>query len=66
MLEGLEVGMCVTVPFGKGNTLRRGYVTDITEKCSFDPQRIKEVHSHVASPGLWGHHDSGAENRAAG
>ena len=45
MLEGLEVGMCVTVPFGKGNTLRRGYVTDITEKCSFDPQRIKEVHS---------------------
>ena len=24
MLEGLEVGMCVTVPFGKGNTLRRG------------------------------------------
>lgn len=45
MLEGLEVGMCVTVPFGKGNTLHRGYVTDITEKCSFDPQRIKEVHS---------------------
>lgn len=45
MLEGLEVGMCVTVPFGKGNTLRRGYVTDITEKCSFNPQRIKEVHS---------------------
>lgn len=45
MLEELEVGMCVTVPFGKGNTLRRGYVTDITEQCSFDPQKIKEIHS---------------------
>ena len=51
MLEKLEVGMCVTVPFGKGNTLRRGYVTDITEKCAFDPQKIKEIHS-LATDGV--------------
>lgn len=51
MLEDLEVGMCVTVPFGKGNTLRRGYVTDITEKCAFDPQKIKEIHS-LATDGV--------------
>lgn len=48
MSEKLEVGMCVQVPFGRGNTLRRGYVTDITEKCAFDPQKIKEIHSLAA------------------
>lgn len=44
LLGKLETGMCVTVPFGRGNTLRRGYVTDITEKCTFDPDKIKEIH----------------------
>ena len=47
MLETLEAGMCVMVPFGRGNTLRRGYVTDITGKCDYDPQKIKEIHSIV-------------------
>jgi len=51
MLDELEVGMCVAVPFGRGNTLRRGYVTDITEKCAFDPQKIKEIHS-LATDGV--------------
>ena len=32
MQEQLEAGMCVMVPFGSGNRLRRGYVTEITEK----------------------------------
>lgn len=31
----------------QGNTLRQGYVTNITEKCAFDPQKIKEIHSPV-------------------
>ncbi len=48
MQETLEVGTCVMVPFGRGNTLRRGYVTDITDKCAFDPQKIKELHSAVS------------------
>ena len=48
MQETLEVGTCVMVPFGRGNTLRRGYVTDITDKCAFDPQKIKELHSIVS------------------
>ena len=48
MQEQLEAGMCVMVPFGSGNRLRRGYVTEITEKCVYDPQKIKEIHSLVS------------------
>ncbi|MDE7224025.1 MAG: primosomal protein N', partial [Acetatifactor sp.] len=51
MLDTLETGMCVMVPFGRGNTLRRGYVTDITGKCDYDPQKIKEIHS-IAADGV--------------
>ncbi len=39
----LEVGMCVTVPFGNGNKLIKGYVTGIGEQCKFDPARIKDI-----------------------
>lgn len=51
MLEDLEVGMCVQVPFGRGNALRRGYVTGITGRCDYDPQKIKEIHS-IAADGV--------------
>lgn len=47
MQETLEVGTCVMAPFGRGNTLRRGYVTDITDKCAFAPEKIKQLHSVV-------------------
>ena len=39
----LEVGMCVTVPFGNGNKLLKGYVTDIGHTCKFDPARTKDI-----------------------
>jgi len=39
----LEVGMCVTVPFGGGNKLLKGYVVGLGEVCSFSPERIKEI-----------------------
>lgn len=45
--ESLAVGACVMVPFGRGNKLCRGYVTEITETCAYDPQKIKEIHSLV-------------------
>lgn len=56
MQETLEVGGCVMVPFGRGNTLRRGYVTDITDRCAYDPKKIKELHS-IVTDGV------GVENR---
>ncbi len=41
--DSLEVGMSVKVPFGKGDTVRTGIVTEITEQPSFDPQKMKEI-----------------------
>ena len=43
--ELMEVGSCVEVPFGKGNTLRKGYVIELMEKPDFAPALIKEIHN---------------------
>lgn len=43
LLGTLEVGMCVTVPFGKGNKLIQGYLVGLSDKCNFDPARTKEI-----------------------
>ena len=43
LLEKIEVGSCVEVPFGKGNTLRKGYVIEFMETPDFDPNLIKEI-----------------------
>ncbi len=43
-LQGiLKVGMCVKIPFGQGNTERKGYVIDIGEECKYDSERIKDI-----------------------
>ena len=39
----LEPGMEVLVPFGKGNRLRKGYVTGLSEKCGYDLSKVKEI-----------------------
>ncbi len=43
LLGKIEVGMCVEVPFGKGNTERSGYVMELTNKPEYAPDKIKEV-----------------------
>ena len=43
----LETGMCVTVPFGGGNRLLKGYVMDLSEDCKFDPSRTKDIRDIV-------------------
>ena len=45
--ESLEIGMAVNIPFGMGNTLRKGYVIDITDNPNFDVNKMKEIHSLV-------------------
>ncbi len=50
LLERLEVGMEVLVPFGMGNRLTKGYVIAITEECKYEPAkenpaRMKEIFS---------------------
>ena len=39
----LETGMCVTVPFGNGNKLIKGYCVALSDKCNFDPARTKDI-----------------------
>ena len=41
--EVIEVGTCVGVPFGKGNTLRKGYIIELMEQPDFAPELIKEI-----------------------
>lgn len=41
--ETLEVGMCVRVPFGKGNRLRMGYVVDMTDTPDYPEEKIKQI-----------------------
>lgn len=43
LAEQVHVGSLVTVPFGKGNTRRHGYVIAITDTTSYEEDRIKEI-----------------------
>lgn len=43
MREELATGMVVQIPFGKGNRVIKGYVTEITDRAEYDPQRMKEI-----------------------
>lgn len=43
LLSKLEVGAPVTVPFGRGNTARKGYVTRISNKPDYDVDKIKDI-----------------------
>lgn len=41
--EKLEEGMCVQIPFGMGNRLRRGYVVAITDQAQFPDEKQKLI-----------------------
>lgn len=43
LLPRLVIGMQVQVPFGGGNTLRTGYVVDITDRADYDVDKIKNI-----------------------
>ena len=43
LLARLTIGMQVQVPFGSGNTLRTGYVVDITDQTDYDVDKIKDI-----------------------
>ena len=39
----VQIGSLVTVPFGKGNARRHGYVIGITDEPSYEPEKIKDI-----------------------
>lgn len=45
--DKLEIGMCVTVPFGKGNKFINGYVIEIGDECNYEPDKMKEIREIV-------------------
>lgn len=47
--DKLTVGMGVFVPFGQGNTLRKGYVIGISDKASYAVEKIKFIDSVCAN-----------------
>lgn len=42
-LDKIEVGMRVIVPFGAGNTPKKGYVVALKENTDFDPSKVKDI-----------------------
>lgn len=45
MEDGLAIGSSVLVPFGNQDRLRQGFVVGFAKECSFDPEKIKAIHS---------------------
>lgn len=43
MMDFVGIGTQVSIPFGRGNHLRKGYVVGITDEPDFDVDRIKEI-----------------------
>ncbi len=41
--DRVDIGVCVQVPFGRGNTPRKGYVIEITDEPNWDVDKIKEI-----------------------
>ena len=41
--DKIEIGDCVNVPFGKGNTARKAYVIEFSHEADWDPAKIKEI-----------------------
>ena len=46
--QELEVGMVVTVPFGKGDREINGYVVELTDTPQFDVEKLKCIRSITA------------------
>jgi len=43
-LKGVvDVGSCVKIPFGKGNSMRKGYVVELMNEPQCAPEKIKEI-----------------------
>ncbi len=39
----VEIGSCVSVPFGAGNHLRKGYCIGLTDRAEYAPEKLKEI-----------------------
>ncbi|MGN0395015.1 MAG: primosomal protein N' [Coprococcus sp.] len=49
--DKIVIGSVVKIPFGKGNNIRTGYVTGITDTPCYEPEKIKEI-SDITETGI--------------
>ncbi len=45
--DEITIGACVTVPFGRGNKLTKGYVVAFSDSADFPDEKIKEIEEIV-------------------
>lgn len=43
LMGKIKIGSCVSIPFGKGNHLRKGYVTGIGSRAKYAPEKLKSI-----------------------
>ncbi len=43
LAERVKIGVCVSIPFGNGNRLRKGYVAKIGNKAEYALEKLKEI-----------------------
>jgi primosomal protein N' (replication factor Y) len=63
LLNEINIGMVVKIPFGKGNKIINGYIIGITNKPNYDKNKIKEIkriatnnitiEAHLISLAVW-------------
>ena len=41
--QKLKLGSLVVVPFGKGNSVRKGYIIGLSDTCSYPDDKVKEI-----------------------
>ena len=69
LVDVIELGMSVDIPFGAGNRQITGYVVGLGDKAAYPVEKIKYIKGHcskqnvkacgVAEAQLWLYHESG-------
>ena len=57
--ELVKPGVQVNIPFGKGNTERKGIVVGLSKETDYDPEKMKEL---LDEGPLFHHDESGTED----
>ncbi len=47
----IRIGMKVSIPFGRGNTIRNGYVVSFSDSAVFDESKMKEI-AEISATGI--------------
>lgn len=60
MQASIQPGSLVLIPFGRGNVRRRGYVIELTDQCSLEASKVKEIAGLPVTESGYSEDDDGA------